>query len=495
MPLEPVSYGNINSLADFSPLAQLGDVYRKAQNQQKLSDLGKQLSTGSIDYRQAAAQVADMGDINSTLKFLALAEQQRKETLGQQASADFTRAVGGGQPTAAQTIAAPPAVSVSPVTGLRPNAAADDEEALPPPRVPVASTPNVVGTAEGIARGLYPPTQTAALAPVPPSFDDRFAAARPSGVPSSVAVAPPVAAPPPAVLPAVPTAAPVAKADFQLPSIPMLLGALTNQYLPDAQKKIAEDMLKRQYDALKPTDKIATLQAMRDDPKLFEMEKELRRQQKTDVNILPGEKAQDVEMGKTLGEIHSGYIKDALKVPERKNNLDAAERAMNTPGFYSGTASDAVRATQRALGALGIADADTAAPSELFQKLQNKAIMDSGGSASGLGPQISNNDARIIRDSTFNATNTPEGNRMIIGFQRLIEDRKTEAIREMNRYAKAHGGRIDINVTEHMADWADKNPLDFSKVPGFKKPGGQGGATGGTIDPALEAEMQRRKLR
>jgi hypothetical protein len=64
---------------DFSPLANLGEVYKKAQNEQRLSDLGKQLAAGSIDYKTAAGQVADMGDITHSLQFLALSEQQKKQ--------------------------------------------------------------------------------------------------------------------------------------------------------------------------------------------------------------------------------------------------------------------------------------------------------------------------------------------------------------------------------------------------------------------------------
>jgi hypothetical protein len=74
---------------DFSPLANLGEVYKKAQNEQRLSDLGKQLAAGSIDYKTAAGQVADMGDITHSLQFLALAEQQKKQEAEKTAAANF----------------------------------------------------------------------------------------------------------------------------------------------------------------------------------------------------------------------------------------------------------------------------------------------------------------------------------------------------------------------------------------------------------------------
>ena len=78
---------------------------------------------------------------------------------------------------------------------------------------------------------------------------------------------------------------------------------------------------------------------------------------------------------------------------------------------------------------------------------------------------------------------------IVVGFglsvlkDRLLEDRKVEYAKEMSRYAKAHGGRIDLDVTEHMSNWADNHPMDFSKVPGFTPP---------APDP-YEVEINKRK--
>jgi hypothetical protein len=309
----------------------------------------------------------------------------------------------------------------------------------------------------------------------------------PPGAPSGAAVTAPIPAgiPAAAPIPGVPPGvAPSDDEEKTTPAgrltdpsnIPKYLAAAADPNLPAASKEVAKELLKRAFDNAKPTDKIATLKAMRDDPQLYAMEKDLRKSQAPSVNILPGEKKYDEAMGGTLSEIHSDAIKAALKVPTVKATLDAAERAMSQPGFTSGTLTPAVLAAQRAGVQLGLVDADKASPTELFQKLQNRAIMDAGGTASGLGPQISNNDAKIIRDSTFNLTNTPEGNRKIIGYLRLLEDRKVDYARELNRYAAAHNNRLDLNAMEHMSQWADSHPLDFNKVPGFTAPASEGKA-------------------
>jgi hypothetical protein len=445
--------------ADFSQLANLGNVYREAQNRDKLSALGKDLAAGKVTYQEAAGRVGELGDIGNSLKFLQLAEARRLEELGLKASGDFGRQLigaGGGPQVAA---AAPRGAAVP---------AAETEVGTAPARAPVASSPTTWGDDEAEKAGLYAPKPAPAqAAPVPP---------QPVAPAAPVSAAPPPPVPPdqaaidPRVRSAQASAPPTLLTEGpKMEHVPMLITALRNPYLPATDKEIAKDMLKRAFDSAKPTEKIQTLMALRDDPSLLAIEKELRKSSSPNINLPAGEKAQDTEMGKTLAEIHGGYVKEALKVPANKANLDAAERAMSSKDFSSGIFQPVTMAAQRALVGMGIADADKAGPNELFQKLQNKAIMDSGGSASGLGPQISNNDAKIIRDSTFNATNTPAGNKMIIGFQKLLEDRKVAYTREMNRYAKEHGGRIDINVMEHMADWAEKpaNALDFSKVPGF----------------------------
>jgi hypothetical protein len=326
---------------------------------------------------------------------------------------------------------------------------------------------------------------------VPASAIPGVAAAVPSGIPTGAPSGAAVAAPIPAGIPAaapipgVPAGtAPREEEEATTPAsrltdpnnIPKYLAAAADPNLPAASKEVAKELLKRAFDNAKPTDKIATLKAMRDDPQLYAMEKDLRKSQATNVNILPGQKKYDEAMGGTLAEIHSDALKAAMKVPTVKATLDVAERAMSQPGFVSGTGTPFILAAQRAGVQLGLVDADKASPTELFQKLQNRAIMDAGGTASGLGPQISNNDAKIIRDSTFNSTNSPEGNRKIIGFMRLMEDRKVDYARELNKYAAAHDGRLDINAMEHMSQWAESHPLDFSKVPGFAMPTSEGTA-------------------
>jgi hypothetical protein len=70
MPINPLSVPNFSVTpysggADFSQLANLGNVAREAQKQQKLSELGRSLASGKIGYDQAAGMAADIGDLSS----------------------------------------------------------------------------------------------------------------------------------------------------------------------------------------------------------------------------------------------------------------------------------------------------------------------------------------------------------------------------------------------------------------------------------------------
>jgi hypothetical protein len=147
---------------DFSPLANLGEVYKKAQNEQRLSDLGKQLAAGSIDYKTAAGQVADMGDITHSLQFLALAEQQKKQEAEKTAAANF----GTGLSSLYGASPAPgvPSSSPAPIVGTPTSVSGP----IPSPSsagAPVPSSRRVVGDAEGVASGLYDPPASPGLRP------------------------------------------------------------------------------------------------------------------------------------------------------------------------------------------------------------------------------------------------------------------------------------------------------------------------------------------
>jgi hypothetical protein len=453
---------------DWSPLAKLGEQYKEGVKQDQLADLGKKLAAGTITYQEAAGKIAELGDSNSMLKFLALSEQEKTRGRQLRASQDFGSTI-TGTPSASETIAAPP--SAAPRISVAPNAA-DDEPAptrvaaLPPPTnitPPAANAPIRVNPDGSIAGNITAPNEPPPVAvapPVaapPPTFNDRFASARPQG--------------------AAPSGSMLSGEGPTIKDVPRLLSAIANPDLPDAQKEIAKDLYKRAMDSAKPTEKLATLQGLKDRPDLLAIEKELRKSQKTDVNILPGEKKQDEKMGEYFAKAQADYYDQAKGARVTKGTLDVMERASQAPGYYSGTAAPAVQAAQKAGVAMGLVDADKAAPGELFSKMSNKLVTDvAGGGGSGLGAGVSNADRDFIQGTVPNISNTPAGNKQIIGVMRLVEDRKLDVAKEVARYAKDHGGKVDLGLQDHLEKWSNEHPLDFDKVPGLRSiaPASQG---------------------
>lgn len=62
---------------DITPqLSQLAASINQGQKQQTLADLGRSLANGTIDYKQAAAKVASLGDLAGTLSLLKLGQSQ-----------------------------------------------------------------------------------------------------------------------------------------------------------------------------------------------------------------------------------------------------------------------------------------------------------------------------------------------------------------------------------------------------------------------------------
>ena len=174
-------------------------------------------------------------------------------------------------------------------------------------------------------------------------------------------------------------------------------------------------------------------------------------------NIQSGEKEFDKAVGKDYGETFVDINKKARDSVGALGNLTLMEKLVNNPDFYSGTGGQTATTIKKGLVALGIKDADTAAPNELFQKLSQKTVLDAAGGSLGTG--FSNADRDFLQGTVANISNTPEGNRQIIAVAKAVENRKQQVAQLARDYAKAHGGRIDAGFDQNLAQWATQNPV------------------------------------
>jgi hypothetical protein len=272
---------------ELGTLANLGTVYRDAQNRQTLADLGKGLADGSIDYRKAAGQLASTGNLNGVVSLLQLGEAKDKLARETAASNDFTRSLGGifGSPQPS----ASPAVSSAGTGPIVPN----DSNALPGTvgmNLRLADmTSDFLQDNPGtsISSGVRTPQQQAALYanragnpnPVAPPGTSRHETGNAVDIagmtPEQRAMLPqyglaqPVANDPPHVelapsqqpyqvagpAMAAPQSAPQ-PSNALSPRAMQLIGALSNPNLPAAQKEVAKTLLSSELDQSKMPDQV-----------------------------------------------------------------------------------------------------------------------------------------------------------------------------------------------------------------------------------------------
>lgn len=180
----------------------------------------------------------------------------------------------------------------------------------------------------------------------------------------------------------------------------------------------------------------------------------------TTVNV-GAEKAYDQSVGKAYGETMIDLQKSGRNAAATLNSLNVLDNSMSSPNFYSGSGGELVTRARKAAVALGISDAESAAPNELFGKVANKLILDASGGSLGSG--FSNADREFITNTVPNVANTPEGNKQIIGMSRAIEQRKIEVAKMARDYARQYG-RLDIGFDDKLAQFTDQNPL-FKNAP------------------------------
>jgi hypothetical protein len=177
--------------------------------------------------------------------------------------------------------------------------------------------------------------------------------------------------------------------------------------------------------------------------------------------VQSGEKAYDTAVGKDYADVFTTTQKAARDSVGAINNLNLMENLTKNPNFYSGAAGNLVTQGKKIAASLGIADANSAAPNELFQKIGNKAVLDAAGGSLGTG--FSNADRDFLSGTVPNIGNTPEGNRQIIAIARTVEQRKQQVAQFARDYAKKHSGRIDAGFDQALQEWSNAHPA-FSQA-------------------------------
>ncbi|MCC0808065.1 hypothetical protein FPV16_17920 [Methylobacterium sp. W2] len=209
-----------------------------------------------------------------------------------------------------------------------------------------------------------------------------------------------------------------------------------------------------------------------------------------------GEKAQDATVGKGYGEYQLDLATKGRNAGSTINTLSLMEQAARDPNFYSGVGAEGLKKANQLMVSLGVKDASFTKPTEVFEALSNKVVLDSLGGS--LGPGISNTDRDYLGRVAPGLSRTKEGNLELIGVARSLAQRQQEVARLAREYAGQRNGRIDAGFDDVLADYSAKNPLfPAAAAASTAQPVGQTGS-GRMAAPdrsAIDAELRRRGLR
>jgi hypothetical protein len=431
------------SAVDWTPLADLGKVIQTNQKRQSLADLGRGITDGTLDYRQAAGKSADMGDVDTAMKFLALSEAKDKQAKELAASNQFASVVGGffgggGAPATPAPAAVPSSSNQLRPSGIPPSQ--DVSTAGPPQpitRAPVESSPTTWGDQEAIDAGIYPGA---------PSVAPRAGATTP-GQPMSLAslgttppAAPaPVAQAPTQIADGSSTSAPAPSQSngfkgLNATHIPALVQAVSNPNLPAGQKEIAKTLLTRALDDSKEPDKIRTLNAIKEQSgyqgTILQLEMDLRKAGKTDVTIdQKGETEEEKASGKAAGERRAAMFAAAGAASKTLTNLSRTESLLNQ--VEQGKLSPAkmkVSAWAKAFGmndevatSLGL-DPKGFGSAQALQSLVNESVVGKIGAGGFPANNFSDADREFLTDIFPKLGNDPRANRIIVeGARRMAQ--------------------------------------------------------------------------
>jgi hypothetical protein len=491
---------------DWSPLDQLGKTLEANKLKSEYGRIGRGIADGSIDYRQAAGSLADLGNPDAMLKFLALAEAKDKLAREQAASNQFASSLGGMFGGASQPTITP----TSPVSGPTvPN----DSNALPGQvgmnmRLADLSQDFIqdhLGTS--ISSGARTPQQQATL------YANRANNPNPVAAPgtshhetgnavdiagmtpedraqlSQYALSQPVANDPPHVelapgqqpyQVAGPTvAAPQSPAQAVQPSpangfqglnathVPMLLQAMANPNLPAAQKDMAKTLLTRALDESKTPDKIKMLQQLKQQSgyqgSILDLEKELRAAGKAEINIdQKAETAEAKAAGEAAGKRRADMFAAAGAAGKTLTNLSRMESLLNQ--MSQGKIEPArlnISAWAKSMGlnddvarSIGL-DPSAVGSAQAVQSLVNESVLGKIGPGGFPANNFSDADRQFITQIFPSLGDDPRANKIRIESARRMANldvERAKAYQAFKRDPKNKG----LGFEDFELNWADK---------------------------------------
>ena len=202
------------------------------------------------------------------------------------------------------------------------------------------------------------------------------------------------------------------------------------------------------------------------------------------------EKAQDATVGKAYGDYQVDLATKGRNAGNTLNSLALMEQAARNPNFYSGTGAETVKRANQFLIAMGVKDANYTKPTEVFDALSNKVVLDGLGGSLGLG--ISNTDRDYIGRTAPTLAQSQAGNLELIAIARSLAQRQQAVSKLARDYAANNGGRLDSGFDQKLEEYAGANPLfPAAQAAATQRSDGATGANGpgGIAAPRTQADF------
>lgn len=177
-------------------------------------------------------------------------------------------------------------------------------------------------------------------------------------------------------------------------------------------------------------------------------------------NNIGGEKKYDETLGKSLADKYIAIQDGAQQAQSKIATLDGLSQAL-AQSSYTGWGADTLLGVKRAAKSLGVDVGEDLGPEETARALGNQLALQlrSPSNGAGMPGAMSDKDREFLVASVPGLDKTPDGNRKLIQYMTLVEQRNIDVAKFANQYAQEHGGRIDNDFFTALADWSEKNPL------------------------------------
>jgi predicted oxidoreductase len=160
-------------------------------------------------------------------------------------------------------------------------------------------------------------------------------------------------------------------------------------------------------------------------------------------------------MGEYGVKTYAGIQDAAVNASNMLNSTAQLEALMTDPNFQSGALAEPVMAAKKIIEVLG-GDPANVASMEAFRSVTSRLILDSMGGSLGAG--FSEGDRKFVERMQPSLDMSMAGNRMLIGMQNAVAQRKLQIAEFADRYV-AENGRIDEKFNQALRRWSQENPL------------------------------------